>query len=133
MSVNPDDGIVRLLSKEPVADLLQRLLSILRGKGITVFAVIDHSGEAARAGLELPETKLVIFGRPEAGTPLMVAAPESALDLPLKLLIAARPDGGSQVSYNSAAWLRSRYGLPAGLMLNVAVLEQLAATLVAQP
>jgi uncharacterized protein (DUF302 family) len=81
--------------------VLEHLLSILQTKGITVFAVVDHSGEAAKVGFEMRATKLVIFGNPKAGTPLMLAAPDSALDLPLKILIAEEPSAGTRVSYNS--------------------------------
>ena len=76
MTTKSENGIVRLVSRESVAEVLRRLLSILRGKGITVFAVVDHSGEAAKAGMEMHKTELVIFGKPEAGTPVMTAAPD---------------------------------------------------------
>ena len=129
MTTNSDNGIVRLVSRESVSEVLRRLLTILRDKGITLFAVVDHSGEAAKAGIEMHETKLVIFGKPEAGTPVMIAAPDSALDLPLKILIAELADGGTQVSYNKPSYLQARYDLPANLVANIAVIEQIAAAI----
>jgi uncharacterized protein (DUF302 family) len=103
------------------------LISILQAKGITVFAVVDHSGEAAKVGFEMPPTKLVIFGNPKAGTPLMLAAPDSALDLPLKILIAEEPSGSTRVSYNSLAYLQARYGFTPEVLTNVAAVEKIAA------
>ena len=129
MTTNSDNGIVRLVSRESVSEVLRRLLTILRDKGITLFAVVDHSGEAAKAGIEMHETKLVIFGKPEAGTPVMIAAPDSALDLPLKILIAERADGGTQVSYNKSSYLQARFDLSANLVANIAVIEQIAAAI----
>jgi uncharacterized protein (DUF302 family) len=93
----------------------------------TVFAVVDHSGEAAKVGFEMRATKLVIFGNPKAGTPLMIAAPDSALDLPLKILIAEDPRGSTRVSYNSVAFLQARYGLAPEVLKNVAAIEQIVA------
>jgi uncharacterized protein (DUF302 family) len=107
--------------------VLEHLLSILQTKGITVFAVVDHSGEAAKVGFKMRPTKLVIFGNPKAGTPLMLAAPDSALDLPLKILIAEEPSGSTRVSYNRVAFLQARYGLGPGVVKNVAAIEQIAA------
>jgi uncharacterized protein (DUF302 family) len=129
MTINSDNGIVRLVSRESVSEVLRRLLTILRDKGITLFAVVDHSGEAAKAGMEMHETKLVIFGKPEAGTPVMIAAPDSALDLPLKILIAELADGGTQVSYNKSSYLQARFDLSANLVANIAVIEQIAAAI----
>jgi uncharacterized protein (DUF302 family) len=101
MTAIADNGIVHLAASRSVDEVLEHLLSILQTKGITLFAVIDHSGEAAKVGFEMRATKLVIFGNPKAGTPLMLAAPDSALDLPLKILIAEEPSAGTRVSYNS--------------------------------
>jgi len=125
-----DNGIVHLASSRSVDEALERLLSMLRAKGVTVFAVVDHSGEAAKVGLEMRATKLVIFGNPKAGTPVMIAAPDSALDLPLKILIAEEPDGSTRVSYNSVDSLRARYGLTAEVAANVAAIEGIAAAVV---
>jgi len=125
-----NNGIVHLTSARSVSATLEHLLSILREKMITVFAVVDHSGEAAKAGLEMHETKLVIFGNPKAGTPLMLAAPDIALDLPLKILVAEDPNGTTRVSYNDPAYLQSRFGLAPELMKNILVIEQLAKAIV---
>jgi len=122
-----DTGIVHLAASRSVDEVLEHLLSILQAKGITVFAVVDHSGEAAKVGIQMRATKLVIFGNPKAGTPLMIAAPDSALDLPLKILIAEEASGSTRVSYNSVAYLQARYGLTPEVMTNVAAIEQIAA------
>jgi uncharacterized protein (DUF302 family) len=121
------NGIVRLASLHSVDGTVERLKSILQSKGITLFAVIDHSGEAARVGLKMPDTKLVIFGNPRGGTPLMLASPSAAIDLPLKLLIAKDDRGTVWVSYNSPDYLGERHGLPESLLANVAVVQSLAA------
>jgi len=122
-----DNGIAHLAASRSVDEVLEHLLSILHTKGITVFAVVDHSGEAAKVGLEMRATKLVIFGNPKAGTPLMLAAPDSALDLPLKILIAEEASGSTRISYNSLAYLQARYGLTPEVLTNVAAVEKIAA------
>ncbi len=104
-------GVVTRQAVDPVDALVDRLLEVLRARGIKVFAVIDHSGEAATAGQVLPNTKLVIFGNPTLGTPLMRATPLVALDLPLKILIWERDDQQVCVSYNAPAHLADRYGI----------------------
>ena len=124
-----DSGIVHLASSRTVNEVLHQLLSILRAKAITVFTVVDHSGEAAKVGLEMRATKLVIFGNPKAGTPLMVAAPDSALDLPLKILIAEEGNGSTRVSYNCLTYLQARYGLTPEVVSHVAAIEQIAAAI----
>jgi uncharacterized protein (DUF302 family) len=98
MTATTDNGIVHLTTSRSVGEVLEHLLFILQTKGITIFAVVDHSGEAAKVGFEMRATKLVIFGNPKAGTPLMIAAPDSALDLPLKILIAEEPSGNTRVA-----------------------------------
>ena len=130
MTAIADNGIVHLGASRSVDEVLDHLLSILQTKGITIFAGVDHSGEAAKVGFEMRATKLVIFGNPKAGTPLMIAAPDSALDLPLKILIAEEPSGITRVSYNSLAYLQARYGLTPELVTNVAAIEQFAAAVV---
>ena len=130
MTATTDNGIVHLTTSRSVGEVLEHLLFILQTKGITIFAVVDHSGEAAKVGFEMRATKLVIFGNPKAGTPLMIAAPDSALDLPLKILIAEEPSGNTRVSYNSLAYLQARYGLTPEVMTNVAAIEQIAAAVV---
>jgi len=130
MTATTDNGIVHLTTSRCVGEVLEHLLFILQTKGITIFAVVDHSGEAAKVGFEMRATKLVIFGNPKAGTPLMIAAPDSALDLPLKILIAEEPSGNTRVSYNSLAYLQARYGLTPEAVTNVAAIEQCAAAVV---
>jgi uncharacterized protein (DUF302 family) len=124
-----DNGIAHLTSTRAVHEVVEHLLSILQSKAITVFAVVDHSGEAAKAGLEMHDTKLVIFGNPKAGTPVMLAAPDSALDLPLKILIAEHPDGRTRVSYNSVAYLQTRFDLTPEVASNLAAIEHIAAAI----
>src|SRR5271156_5228178 len=103
------DGIISKASKLSVPDTLDRLEAILRAKGITVFARIDHSGEAEKVGLKMPPTQVLIFGNPKGGTPLMLAAPASAIDLPLKALAWQDADGGVWLSYNDPAYLKRRF------------------------
>ena len=105
---------------------VEQLKAILQTKGVTLFALVDHSGEAAKVGLTMRPTKLLIFGSPKAGTPLMVAAPRSALDLPLKILIWEDARGKVWVSYNSPAYLQQRHELPRELLQNIAIVETLA-------
>ena len=101
-----NNGVSHLTSKRSASDVLTHLLSLLKTKEVTVFSVVDHSGEAAKVGIEMHDTKLVIFGNPRAGTPVMLAEPDSALDLPQKILIAEISDGSTRISYNSPAYLR---------------------------
>jgi len=117
------------LSSGSVAETTARLQSLAEGKGMKVFAVIDHSGEAHRVGLELRETKVVIFGSPQAGTPVMAAAPLAALDLPLKVLIWD-DDGQTKVSYTAPAALAARYGLSEELAARLAGIDGLTDALV---
>ena len=105
---------------------MQRVKGILRAKGVTLFALIDHSGEAEKAGMKMPATKLLIFGNPAAGTPLMLAAPTSAIDLPLKILISEDDQGRVWLSWNSPAYLQQRHAMPSDLLQNIAVVEALA-------
>jgi uncharacterized protein (DUF302 family)/uncharacterized membrane protein YidH (DUF202 family) len=127
MSSIPENGIVRTASSHSVEETVTRLQSILEAKGVKLFAIVDHSGEAASAGLKMPSTKLLIFGNPKAGTPLMLASPSAALDLPLKILIAEDAAGKVWISYNAPAYLQARHHLPPALMRNIAVIETLAA------
>jgi uncharacterized protein (DUF302 family) len=121
-----DRGIAELPSNHSVDETVERLRNILRGRGLMLFALVDHSGEAEKVGLQMPPTKLLIFGSPKAGTPLMLAAPSVAIDLPLKILV--RQDGGGQVwvSYNTPKYLRERHGFPAELVANIAGVSALA-------
>jgi uncharacterized protein (DUF302 family) len=115
-----NSGIIDIPSHYSVAETLARLQTILKDKGVTVFALIDHSGEAAKAGLEMRPTQLLIFGSPKAGTPLMVAAPSAAIDLPLKALAWQDAEGKVWLSYNSPDYLQHRHGIPADLLKNIA-------------
>jgi uncharacterized protein (DUF302 family) len=113
-------GIVDVPSRYSVPETLARLQSILKEKGVKVFALIDHSGEAEKAGLAMRPTQLLIFGSPKGGTPLMVAAPRLAIDLPLKALTWQDEQGQVWLSYNSPEYLRERHGFPAELLKNIA-------------
>src|SRR5580658_894363 len=121
-------GILQVASPYTVEETLGRLESILADRGVKVFALIDHSGEAAKVGMKMRPTKLVIFGNPKGGTPLMVAAPTLAIDLPLKALVWEDENGKVWVSYNSPEYLQQRHGVPQDLIKNIAV----AGTLVAK-
>jgi uncharacterized protein (DUF302 family) len=121
------NGIVTIPSHHSVNDTVEKLKSILHTKGIALFAIIDHSGEAAKAGLRMPNTKLLIFGNPKGGTPLMLAASSVAIDLPLKILVAEDTERKVWVSYNSPGYLKERHGLPQDLLANIAVTETIAA------
>jgi uncharacterized protein (DUF302 family) len=121
------EGIVSIPSNHSVDETVDRLKNSLQSKGITLFAVIDHSGEAEKVGMKMPATKLVIFGNPKGGTPLMLAAPSIAIDLPLKILVSEDAQGKVWVSYNSPEYLKERHGLPQNLMPNIAVVKTLAA------
>jgi uncharacterized protein (DUF302 family) len=124
--MSSNNGIVQIPSHHSVNDTVQKLKDILQAKGVMLFAVVDHSGEAAKAGMQMPNTKLLIFGSPKAGTPVMLAAPSIAIDLPLKILVAEDGTGKVLVSYNSAQFLAERHGVPAELMKNLAMIEVLA-------
>ena len=122
-----DSGIVDLPGKHSVEKTVQKLEELLQAKGVHLFALVDHSGEAEKVGLTMKPTKLLIFGSPKAGTPLMLAAPHIAIDLPLKILVWEDADGKTWVSYNSLAYLQARHGLQPELLQNIAVVESLAA------
>ena len=115
-----ENGLIELRSGYSVRETVQRLETALTGKGLQIFTVIDHSGEAAKVGLKMPETKVIIFGSPKAGTPLMVAAPSLAIDLPLKALVAEDATGNVTVTYNDPEYLQKRHGVPAELIKNLA-------------
>jgi uncharacterized protein (DUF302 family) len=122
--------ITTKISPRSVTETTSRLTGILSAKGLKVFAVIDQSGEASAVGMKLRETTLVLFGNPAAGTPVMVAAPLSALDLPLKVLIWA-DDGQTKVTYYGPAALAARYDLDADLTAKLAAIDPLTDALVA--
>jgi len=121
------EGFINKPSNHSVDETVDRLKNILQSKGVTLFAVVDHSGEAKKVGMQMPPTKLLIFGSPKAGTPLMLAAPSIAIDLPLKILVWEDPQAKVWVSYNSPAYLQKRHSLPQELVQNIAVVETLAA------
>jgi uncharacterized protein (DUF302 family) len=121
-----NSGIVTIPSAHSVDQTVGKLEDLLRAKGITLFALVDHSGEAAKAGMEMPNTKLLIFGSPKAGTPVMLASPSIALDLPMKILVSEDAEGYALLSYNSAQFLAERHGVPPELMKNLAAIEGIA-------
>ena len=125
--LSADNGIVNNSSNHSVDETVQKLKGILQTKGVTLFALVDHSGEAEKAGMKMRPTKLLIFGSPKAGTPLMLAAPSSAIDLPLKILVWEDTGEKVWISYNSPAYLQDRHGLPPELMSNISSIETLAA------
>lgn len=101
-------------------DTIRRLLDALSSKGLQIFAVIDHSGEAEKVGLEMRPTKVIVFGSPKAGTPLMVSAPSLAIDLPLKVLVAEDASSKVSVTYNDPEYLQKRHGVSSDLIKNLA-------------
>lgn len=124
--MNSANGIITQTANCTVGEAVHKIKSLLVLRGITLFAVIDHSGEAEAAGMKMPDTKLVIFGNPKGGTPLMLAAPSIAIDLPLKLLVSDNADGTCSISYNSPQYLQQRHGLSHNLIDNIAIIEALA-------
>jgi len=120
-------GLVSIRAARSVEETVVKLKHILQSKGITLFAVVDHSGEAAKAGMTMPDTKLLIFGNAKAGTPLMLAAPSVAIDLPLKVLVAEDTGGQTSISYNSIQYLAERHGISPDLLKSLSVIEKLAA------
>jgi uncharacterized protein (DUF302 family) len=128
MSMKPSrgDGLIDIPSNHSVDETVEKLMGILQAKGVTLFALVDHSGEAAKVGMKMRPTKLLIFGNPKGGTPVMLAAPTIAIDLPLKILIWEDAQGKVLVTYNSPAYLQARHRLPAELLQNIVVVEALA-------
>ena len=125
-----ENGLVHLNSPYSVADTLQRLESVLKAKNLTVFARVDHSGEAEKVGLKMRPTQLILFGSPKAGTPLMVASPTLALDLPLKALAWEDAEGKVWLSYNAPDYLKRRHQIPDELVKNIAGIGALLETAV---
>jgi uncharacterized protein (DUF302 family) len=125
----PDNGkgLIDIPSNHSVDETVTKLEGILQAKGIALFALVDHSGEAAKAGMKMRPTKLLIFGNPRAGTPVMLAAPSSAIDLPLKILVWEDDQGKVWITYNSPSYLQERHNLRSELLPNIAVIETLAA------
>ena len=120
MSDMPDNGLVHLSSPHSVLETVTRLETIIREKGLTLFAQIDHRGEAAKVGLKMQPTKLLIFGNAKSGTPLMIASPTIAIDLPLKALVWQDTDDNVWLSYNRTDYLKQRHALPDNLLQNIA-------------
>jgi uncharacterized protein (DUF302 family) len=128
MASNSKNGIATLPGRHSVEETIRKIEETLRARGVKLFAIVDHSGEAERAGMRMPPTKLLIFGNPKAGTPLMIAVPSIAIDLPLKLLVWEDANGKVWISYNSPEYLRARHDLPSDLAQNLAVVGALART-----
>lgn len=127
MSQTSNNGVVTIESRHSVNETVQYLTRILDSKGIKLFTLIDHSGAAEEAGMKMRPTKLLIFGNPKAGTPLMIASPTIAIDLPLKLLVWEDAGGTVRITYNDPAYLQERHGLPPELVQNIAAAGTLAA------
>jgi len=126
MNSHKESGLIDIPSNHSVEETVENLKGILQAKGITLFALVDHSGEAGKAGMQMRPTRLLIFGNPKAGTPVMLAAPSSAIDLPLKILIWEDAQEKVWVTYNSPIYLQERHNLPPELLQNVGVIETLA-------
>jgi len=126
MPIAKNAGIVDIVSSHSVDETVERLKGLLASKGVTLFALVDHSGEAEKVGMTMRPTKLLIFGSPKAGTPVMQAAPTSAIDLPLKILIWENSYGEVLVSYNSPDYLEQRHGIPHEVAQNLAAVKLLA-------
>ena len=129
-STEATQALTTKASPRSVAETVARLESLAEEKGMKVFAVIDHSGEAKRVGLDLRDTKVVIFGSPQAGTPVMVAAAVAALDLPLKVLVWS-DNGQTKVTYTAPTALAARYGLSEELAARLAGIDGLTDGVVA--
>ena len=127
MAAQKGSGLIDIRSSHSVDETVEKLKGILQAKGVTIFAIVDHSGEAEKVGLKMRPTKVVIFGSPKAGTPVMLAAPSVAIDLPLKILIREDNHGKVWVSYNSPEYLQERHDVPKELLQNIAAAETLAA------
>lgn len=127
MTTMSDKGIIKIAAQHSVDETVEKLKNMLAAKGVALFALVDHSGEAEKIGMTMRPTKLLIFGSPKAGTPLMLAAPSIAIDLPLKILVWEDGQGKTWVTYNAPEYLRERHNLPPQLVQNIAVIEALAA------
>jgi uncharacterized protein (DUF302 family) len=119
MTLATDNGIVDTPSPYSVEQTVEKLRNVLQARGLTLFALVDHSGEAEKVGLNMPPTRLLIFGSPKGGTPAMLAAPSIAIDLPLKALIAEDGGGKVWISYNAPEFVGRRHNLPDALWPNI--------------
>lgn len=122
MPASSHNGLVSLASKYSVEETMRRLESLLIQKSVTIFALVDHSGEAEKVGLLMRPTQLLIFGSPKGGTPLMQAAPTVAIDLPLKALFWEDPEGRVWLTYNDPEYLQNRHNFPPTLLPNISAL-----------
>ena len=122
-----ENGLLQVASRYSVDETVDRLKAILGERGLQVFALVDHSGEAEKVGMKMRPTKLLIFGSPKGGTPVMLAAPSVAIDLPLKALVAEDENGKVWISYNSPEYLQQRHGIPPDLVKNIAGVGALVA------
>ena len=126
MSTISGNGLTSIPSKHSVEETVTRLTEALTAKNIKLFAIIDHSSEAANAGLSMPPTRVVLFGNPAGGTPLMLASPSAAIDLPLKLLVAENDQKAVTITWTSPAYLGQRHGIPEPLLANITAIANLA-------
>lgn len=126
MDSSSENGLVSLPSSRSVEETVERITKILLNRGATLFALIDHSGEAEKAGIAMPPTRLLVFGNPRAGTPVMLAAPTSALDLPLKILVWQDKQGQVRLTWNDAAYLQRRHEIPSQLLPALAAAAAIA-------
>ena len=126
MPVAASNGIIDKQSNYTIDQTVEKIKVMLQAKGVTLFTMVDHSGEAEKVGMKMPNTKLLIFGNPKAGTPLMLAAPSIAIDLPLKILVWEDARGKVWMSYNSPEYLQKRHGLPPDLLQNISLVEAAA-------
>jgi uncharacterized protein (DUF302 family) len=120
MAILSNYGLIHLSSPRSVPETLARLETIVQAKGLAILARIDHRGDAAKVGLEMHPTKLLIFGNAKSGTPLMIASPTVAIDLPLKALVWEDSEGKVWLSYNSPDYLKERHAIPENLVQNIA-------------
>jgi uncharacterized protein (DUF302 family) len=124
---------MRLESAYSYPDTLERLRTTLEDAGFRIFAAIDHRAAALSVGLDMPPTMVLVYGNPKGGTPLMLAAPDFALELPLRVLVREGEGGTVTVTYNPSATLEGRHGLPADMAARLAPAEGLIARAVATP
>ncbi|HTP28018.1 MAG TPA: DUF302 domain-containing protein [Anaeromyxobacteraceae bacterium] len=122
---NPNDGVIEVTSRYPVAETIDQLEERVRARGLMVFARIDFGGDAARAGLTLRPMESLLFGNPRAGTPVLAANPRAGLDLPLRALAWEAGDGVVRVSYNSPEWVAARHGIPEAVAKNLEAIHSL--------
>jgi uncharacterized protein (DUF302 family) len=126
MTMEAEQGIERIASAQDFVATFGKLESVVKSKALVVFAKIDFSGDAQRAGLSMPPTQMLIFGNPKSGTPVMLAAPSSAVDLPLKVLVSQDAAGRVWLSYNKPEYLGERHGIPAALLQNLVGIRAIA-------